>query len=604
MPRINSAIRVFASLRLAICLIVVLLTVFAVATGLEMKHGREYSRWFIYDSGWFAGLLGLLGVSVFSAAYVRFPWKRKQTGFVITHAGLLAFLAGSLLTLWLGVEGEIVLVEGASTDQFTLNCRSQIAAYWGERPRDLPYLFTFESGPVDWPSGTNLDIGTVDGMSARVLRYYHQSQSVEKWVVDQSGLGGPLVRFQIAGRDGGGRIEHFLADQDYGAEVLVGPLAIRLQRAISEAMLADFLNPPASRLGKKGELAIYYQDHVERVPVDQHVGHPIEIGDSGAKVELVQYLGNAKLDAAGQFQPVGQDERNPLVELKVTLPEEDEPYRQVAFAKSPLLNFDGVYERTCPVKFAYQHPQFEAASAVELLQSADGKLYCRTLSDGACKSHDEVRAGSRIDLPGGFTLTLIEYLPHVRRDIAFESAKRRASNEASTLLPAAQVELTVAGATQTVWLQRNHPQYQRGTIDTPNGSLHVQFGMAPIPLGFSLELLDFQRERHRGEKSGACSSMVRLRDEEKPLDGTRTISTHQPLAYDGFRIYQTGFRDAGHGKEASVLSVSYDPGRALKHAGSLLVLLGITTMVSMRAYSSRGSAELAVDRFSDRDAAA
>ena len=125
-------------------------------------------------------------------------------------------------------------------------------------------------------------------------------------------------------------------------------------------MLADFLHPLDKELGEKGVLTVYYKDNVERVTVDQHLGQAVKIGKTGAKVELVQYLSNAKLDAAGKFQSIGNECRNPLVELKVRLPNEEQPYRQVSYAKSPLLNFDGVYERECPVKFVYQHPKHQA----------------------------------------------------------------------------------------------------------------------------------------------------------------------------------------------------------------------------------------------------
>ena len=140
-------------------------------------------------------------------------------------------------------------VEGATTDQLTLNERSQIATYWADRPHDRPYVFTFDSGPVDWKPGTSLHIGSVDGLSARVLHYYHRSRPVEKWIADAAKRGGPMIRFQLEGAHGGDRVEHFLTDQDYGAEIFVGPIAIRLQKASSEAMLADFLHPPENELG-------------------------------------------------------------------------------------------------------------------------------------------------------------------------------------------------------------------------------------------------------------------------------------------------------------------------------------------------------------------
>ena len=585
---LGTLIRALASLKLAVALIVVLAVVIAVATVLETKHGRQYSQWFVYHSFWFIGLLGLLGASVFCAAYVRWPWKRRQTGFVITHAGLLVLLAGSILTLLSGIEGQVVLVEGQSTDQLTLNQRSQITAYWAERPHDPPYVFTFESGPVDWSPGTQLEIGSVDGVRARVLSYFHRGQAVEHWSTDDRQVGGPLVRFRLEGPHGGGRVEHFLADQDFGAEIFVGPIALRLQRAASGAMLADFLHPPDRELGGKGLLTMYYQDQVQRAPVDENVGKTLEVGHSGVTVELVHYLANAKLDSTGQFQPLGEEPRNPLVELRVHMPDENEPFRQVAFAKSPLLNLDGVYERVCPVKFVYQHPKIEPTAAIEFLQTSDGKLYGRTTAGGEQKAHGEVTTGSRLDVPGGFTLIVAEYLPHARRQISFKPAKENA-DDGQILEPAAEVEIAVAGVTDKVWIQRNNPEFPRGTIVTPDGPLHVQFSTAQIPLGFSLQLVDFHRETNPGQVGNAAySSVVRLVDKERHVDDQRRISRNEPLTYKGFTFYQSGSHEAGHGKGASVFRVVYNPGGPMKYAGTWMILLGVATMFCMRAYLSNG----------------
>ncbi len=66
---------------------------------------------------------------------------------------------------------------------------------------------------------------------------------------------------------------------------------------------------------------------------------------------------------------------------------------------------------------------------------------------------------------------------------------------------------------------------------------------------------------------------------------------NSPTSHNGFRICQSSIRDVGHGKEASVLSVTFDPGRTLKYLGSLLVGVGITTMFYMRAYSLTGATQ-------------
>ena len=71
-----------------------------------------------YRSDWFRLLLLLLGVNVAAALLIRWPFKRRQTGFVITHVSILLILAGSLMTSRVGVDGQLGLAEGQTADQF------------------------------------------------------------------------------------------------------------------------------------------------------------------------------------------------------------------------------------------------------------------------------------------------------------------------------------------------------------------------------------------------------------------------------------------------------------------------------------------------------
>jgi hypothetical protein len=315
---------------------------------------------------------------------------------------------------------------------------------------------------------------------------------------------------------------------------------------------------------------------VEHVTVDEHVGKPVQVGKSGATVEVVQYLANAKLDAGGQFQSIGTDPRNPLVELKVGLPSDDKPFRQVAFAKSPLLNFDGVYGRDCPVKFTYQHPQLKPGAAIELMQGRDGKLFGRTVVDGGYKPLGEITVGGKIDVKSGFAFTITEYAPHARRDVSFQRIEQAENSAPRDDAPAAQVEIAVSGAQRKLWLQRNQAGYEVGTIDTPDGPLRVQFTTARMPLGFKLELVDLQRATCPGGGGEAnLSSVVRITDMTRASIDQQTIAANHSISHDGYRICQTGFREVGHGKQASLLTVTYDPGRTLKYFGSAVICLGI-----------------------------
>ena len=65
----------------------------------------------------FALLLAFLGANILCAALIRFPWKKRQTGFVITHAGLLVLLAGSWYSLQHADEGQLGMLEGEVSGQ-------------------------------------------------------------------------------------------------------------------------------------------------------------------------------------------------------------------------------------------------------------------------------------------------------------------------------------------------------------------------------------------------------------------------------------------------------------------------------------------------------
>ena len=576
---LSQVIHGLGSLKLAVLLLMTLATVIAFATVLEADYGRFFAQWHVYHSYWFMALLLLLGVNIFFAAVSRFPWKRPQTGFVVTHGGLLVLLVGAVLSFRSGVDGQVTLKEGESTTQITIPQKSQITASWGSKPGAF---FSFEAGPSDWREGTRLDLGEVNGISARVLRYYAQAKYKECWIANVTGMGGPAVKYKIEGPHGGGGEENLLVDQRFGDDGVAGPFRVQLRRASSRAMLDDFQKPPTDNLGKKGLLLAYYKDQVKHIAVDENLGKKVVFDDTGAAVEIVEYMPNAEGngDLQNHFHTVGEKPRNPMLELKVHEPGKN-PMRQVAFAKK-LLNLDPDYEQPCPMKFHYVHPAM--GTALELLQTDDGQLYCRVFAGQQLLPKGEVKVGSRISMPGPFEFCLVEYLPHSRGNVVFEPQPATA-NQKDKSEAAAEIEIAAAGVTQTFWLQRNHSLFGSHTMVTPQGMLGIRFGNAETPLGYSLKLVKF----HKGVNPGgvgdaAFSSVVQLVDEDRGIDEERNVSMNEPLTYNGLTFYQAGFNDVGHGIKTSTFSVACDPGRAVKYGGCLLICLGIAIMFYMRAY--------------------
>lgn len=570
------------SLRLAVVLLMTLAAVIAVATVLEADHDRAYAQWYVYHSRWFMVLLGLLGINIFFAAASRWPWKRHHTGFVVTHAGLLVLLVGSVQSFVGGVEGQVTLAEGEAAAKMIVPRQTQITASWQGKPDEAPYFFSFEAGPTDWDETTTLDLGDVDGISARVLRYYANAKAKEDWVRDETGAGGPAVKFKVDSPHGGGSEEYLLTDQDYGDETFVGPIRVQLRRAVSQAMVDDFLNPPTN-LGKKGLLLAYYKNRVKHIAVDANVGKKVLLDESGAAVEIVEYLANAKPDMKHQFHSAGDEPRNPLLELRVHEPGR-KSLRQLAFAKSPLLNLDPMLGQTCPVQFHYLHPAVKSEAALELLQSGDGQLFYRVIAGQKSLPQGKVTTGTRVPVTEKFAIAFVEYLPHARQRIVFEPQPAD-GNSKEKAEAAAEIEITAGGATQTIWLQRNHAVYGTRSMVTPKGVLTVRLGPGEVPLRFSLKLAEFRKGVNPGGVGNATfSSVVQLVDKDADIDEERVISMNEPLTHKGLTFYQSGFNEAGHGIKTSTFSVGRDPGRWVKYGGCSLICLGIAIMFYMRAY--------------------
>lgn len=149
--------RFLASLKLAVICLASLAAALAYATFFEKWYGSSAVQEWIYQSKPFAILLAFLGMNILCAALIRFPWKRRQTGFVITHAGLLIVLAGSFWSLKTADEGQVGMAEGESRSTL-LRTNNPVIRVWPldpetHRPTNEEYRLPFSPGNFAWGPG-------------------------------------------------------------------------------------------------------------------------------------------------------------------------------------------------------------------------------------------------------------------------------------------------------------------------------------------------------------------------------------------------------------------------------------------------------------------
>jgi hypothetical protein len=105
-------LKTLGALPLAVAILAVYAVVLAWATLLERWSGTPAAHSTVYDAAWFAALNVLLGINILCAMAIRFPWNRRQAGFVVTHLGVLVLLLGCLVTRQRGVEAQLPILEG------------------------------------------------------------------------------------------------------------------------------------------------------------------------------------------------------------------------------------------------------------------------------------------------------------------------------------------------------------------------------------------------------------------------------------------------------------------------------------------------------------
>src|SRR5262249_21808858 len=108
--------RWLGSLQIAVILLSAFAAVLAIGTMVESWYSGHIAQELVYRAWWFTLLLFLLGINIFFAAAKKWPWKKHQTGFLITHVGLLTMLAGGILTSMAGTDAVMTLLDSPNGD--------------------------------------------------------------------------------------------------------------------------------------------------------------------------------------------------------------------------------------------------------------------------------------------------------------------------------------------------------------------------------------------------------------------------------------------------------------------------------------------------------
>jgi len=437
---LDKLLELFSSLKLAIFLILSLAFYLGAATCYESRYGTRAVQDVIYGSRPFILLMALLSINVMGAVLVRYPWKRKQTGFIITHCGIEILLLGCLLSFRYSVDGRFSLQPGQKTEVINLNDEEvgiTMADAGGKERRHVypvnlwsdagyPGLAHFVAGSlgqimlgehspvplaneprwykdhvVEWPLGGGAKIQVLDWLPA----------AVGETVVQATPDGVPAAIVHLGGHLPNGmpmdQSIPLLADSQGDGMVrpFGGTLELDLWKARSPEEIQEFLHPPAQAdLPELGQVAVYLGGKRYTVDVKQeNFGKDQPLGDSGYTASVIDYVIHApppQLPENHGQQAIASEPIDPQISFQLTGPQGKKKYLLAAWHPQFMAHLDDAAPAVGPDGQPSDAPHHSGASSDDpliwywnpqtytttkdgtrgrlwMIQSPEGELYAR-----------------------------------------------------------------------------------------------------------------------------------------------------------------------------------------------------------------------------------
>ncbi len=599
----------------------------AYGTWFNSAHGMSAATEWIYSARWFALLLAFLGTNILCAALIRFPWTKRQTGFVITHVGLLTVIAGSWWAAQTSDEGMLGMREGETSSKLIRNHKPVMFV----RPIDPhtgqvlgEYNLPFRPGTFDWPEGKYEVVSNEnDPFKLAVKHFYVASRPRTIFVPDPDGSPMAKIRPRVKPPRSTEFIDALPTEE---ARWFVPPTR-GIQRAVRDLTTAqfiftytesheafdDFLNPPADP-GKKGVARLRYTDKAGKERTfdvridDAQPGQPFPLPDSDLTASFLE----VKQDEGERYHDLTGEDFLSIVQFNVRKGDGPE-IAHSGYASLPMIppilprqDAKAGETPTPLVSIAYYLPPVvdpqvnRRFGVIEVLGDDHGRLAYRVYGRGTpgklgphglIKPNEEVTAFGGNELaPMTMTFSVEEFLQHGKEDEISESIKLPPNQEG---LAAVEAELTVKGVTKTLWLQKSptfDPFYRK--VVFPDAIYEVAFDVDHMDLGFSLKLDDFDVGFDPGTQTpSSFRSEVKLTDEAQGIkDKPVSIYMNHTLDHRGWRFFQSNYsryvdpktrRETG--EFVSVFQVAKNPAREMIYAGCIIVVLGAFVQFYMRA---------------------
>jgi len=617
----NQVFRFFASLKLAVVLLAVLIIGAIAGTLYESTFDAKVARAYVYGAPWFNVWLLLLAANLIVSALSRWPWKKHHVAFLITHLGIITLLTGSLIGRTWGIEGTITLFKGEPpsnrllVDQHQLRVRDTDGIVKG-----YPAEFVHRPPTPQKP----WDLGLLAGGGRLSLVDYApaiEGKLNPKPVADG---GAPALHFTIATAMMNQRLESWLlADDRQHGSFNMGLANIELKRGTAPASVSP---APPDEAKTTGEVEIEETIFAFAKAPDQQIGKALKGGNTGAKVELTQPQSGNKgsivvklaektwtFDVAKDF---GKD--MPMDGSPFTLRIENYwPDFRIDNGKPASLSDQPnnpavvvtLRGRGVPVSAAPDPhgdtpgvtPDMPAPGAtppnrLTLFIADDGSVSYDLASRKLGHSTGKLEPDKPLTTGwADWQLTLDRTMPHAQEWMDFSPATN--ASQTAELPDGVRIRLQQGAEISEQWI----PAGWQVSVPASPGDVQVAYGWTQIQLPIGLELMEFEVLRNEGNDSPAgFKSTVRISTPEGEA-ATGQCWMNNPFSYPGawwrtwtgltYKMSQASWNPDNLGQ--STIQILRDPGWLLKWIGSLLIVSGIFMLFYLKGFRRPASSPTA-----------
>jgi hypothetical protein len=562
----------FASLKLAVVLISTVAFVLAIATFVESNSGTAAVRFWIYHTKSFSFLMALLAMNIFFAAAIRYPWKKHQTGFVITHIGLLTLLAGSAISYRGSINSQLLVLDQQS-NQIASDTAQGYLLFTGIPGRPEPFKVRFTPGPYNWhdlaPFPIVRKMNSLIGNDDLSKPWDHPDEVI----YDQNGTKIEIVNFhsrsvvhhlpylqldfdvEIMGRkinkkkvleySGGAKHAKAVLEDEMTGMVMGEIYLWKSDQDNILEMLKETV--PDRSVENNGMIVIWshgetYSFSVDSLKDKKEKGETIELDDN-RKIEFVKYVPSGNIEALVKGKglvSMGPEANNPVVELKIieTIDGKEKTYRIFNFASFPFLP-----NHEDPDQFysTFFHPAVKGR--IDIIQDKNNKLAYRTwqqkakrvAGSGDLELDKPVNTWSMTGLKTTWKMTLKEHLLPNDEKETFRVIPLPFSKENNNLQGLVQIRIqwndkkSDKSETKTFWLRQNLPEpwesarnHQIEFIFLPtdkNDTIQASYHVMETDVGSTVKLIDFDLDKDPGTSMAANYTsqviVIDVRDEEE-----------------------------------------------------------------------------------------